>query len=190
MDKSSRGAAMPLSRTSSFAGRWLKWGMVLTIILQLGVLAVEYISSVWPLWFGQPVMLTTAPVDPRSLFRGNYVRLNYDISTVPRAMAQEDFKVGQPVYLSLNIDGKQARPLRLSATPPATGTYLRGRVRGMGDPYRLEFGIEALFLPKDKAIKADTLLRDKSVSARILVLDNGRAALDTLYCGDKPCELE
>jgi uncharacterized membrane-anchored protein len=34
----------------------------------------------WTLETGVPVLLETQPVDPRSLFRGDYVRLNYTVS--------------------------------------------------------------------------------------------------------------
>ena len=32
---------------------------------------------------GREIVLPIVPVDPRDLFRGEYVRLGYDISTVP-----------------------------------------------------------------------------------------------------------
>ncbi len=81
--------------------RFLVIGLTLTISFQLCVLATEYLSSVWPLWFGSPVSLKTAPVDPRSLFRGNYVRLNYDISTISKELTQEHFKVNEVAYVTL-----------------------------------------------------------------------------------------
>ena len=35
--------------------------------------------------FAQHVLLRVAPVDPRDLFRGQYVALSYDISRLPQA---------------------------------------------------------------------------------------------------------
>ena len=57
--------------------------LVVVVFAQVLILAGEYLNSIYPIWFGQEVRLKTVPVNPRSLFRGNYARLNYDISTVP-----------------------------------------------------------------------------------------------------------
>jgi uncharacterized membrane-anchored protein len=52
-----------------------------------GVVAVAVLSGMlvlhaWPLWTGEPVYLKVRPVDPRDLFRGDYVTLGYDIDTL------------------------------------------------------------------------------------------------------------
>ena len=38
-----------------------------------------------PLWTGKEIRVKVVPVDPRSLFRGNYARLNYDFSRLEKA---------------------------------------------------------------------------------------------------------
>lgn len=169
--------------------KWLTAGILLTIALQTCVLAVEYLSSVAPLWFGQPLLLPTEPIDPRSLFRGNYVRLNYGISRVSADLADDKFKAGQKVYLSLNLDGDAPVPVKLSATKPDEGTFIAGRVRYASSDYRLEYGIEAFFLPKEKALAAERKLTSDKVSAQVYLSSDGKAALNALYCNDKPCDL-
>ncbi len=170
--------------------RWLVTGILLTIALQTGVLAVEYLSSVAPLWFGQPVMLPTEPYDPRSLFRGNYVRLNYSISRVPTDIADGKFKDGQKVYLTLNMGGQQPMPVKLSATKPGEGTFICGRIRFVSSEYyRLDYGIEAFFLPKEKALAAERKLTSDKVSAQVYLSSDGKAALNALYCNGEPCDL-
>ena len=178
-----------MNRNKTARPKWLAAGIVLTILLQTCVLAVEYLSSVAPLWFGQAVMLPTVPIDPRSLFRGNYVRLNYSISRVPAAIADGKLKQGQKVYLSLNIEGDKPVPLALSATKPEAGIFIAGRVRYAGSEYHLDYGIEAFFLPKEKALAAERKLTSDKVSAQIYLSSGGKAALNALYCNDKPCEL-
>jgi uncharacterized membrane-anchored protein len=49
-------------------------------VLVLGWMAGE---REWIVRTAPTVWLRTAPVDPQDLFRGEYVRLNYDISTIP-----------------------------------------------------------------------------------------------------------
>ncbi|MBT3870270.1 MAG: GDYXXLXY domain-containing protein [Gammaproteobacteria bacterium] len=48
----------------------------------MAVLVGMYVTAALPLWTGAEIRLATAPVDPRSLFRGNYALLSYDISEI------------------------------------------------------------------------------------------------------------
>jgi uncharacterized membrane-anchored protein len=61
-------------------------GLVLVSVLQIGILAFEYLGAVYPLWSDVSVRLKTVPVDPRSLFRGNYAQLRYEISRLPMSL--------------------------------------------------------------------------------------------------------
>ena len=54
--------------------------VIATLILLTGMLAAMVWSRVSLLKNGTQVVLKTAPIDPRSLLRGYFVRLNYDIS--------------------------------------------------------------------------------------------------------------
>ena len=55
---------------------------VLVQVLILGWMAGE---REWIVRTAPTVWLRTAPVDPRDLFRGDYVTLGYEISTIPAA---------------------------------------------------------------------------------------------------------
>jgi uncharacterized membrane-anchored protein len=52
------------------------------IILQVVVLAYMAGEREHILRNGKVILLRTAPIDPRDLFRGDYVRLNYEISRI------------------------------------------------------------------------------------------------------------
>jgi uncharacterized membrane-anchored protein len=57
-------------------------------VVCLGVLGAMLTRHAWPLWTGQTVYLRVVPVDPRDLFRGEYVRLGYAVDRLcvdPRA---------------------------------------------------------------------------------------------------------
>jgi len=47
--------------------------------LCLTVLIWMLVSHAWPVWTGETIYLRARPVDPRDLFRGDYVVLAYDI---------------------------------------------------------------------------------------------------------------
>lgn len=166
--------------------RFLALGLSLTITAQMVVLATEYLSSVWPLWFGSPVILKTAPVDPRSLFRGNYVRLNYDISNINKDLTSEHFKNNEVGYVTLKEEEGVFIATGLHREKPKSGVYIRGRVKGEDSGYRMKYGIEAYFMPKEKALKAERSVR-QGANAEVFLLDSGKSAIAKLNCISGDC---
>lgn len=166
--------------------RFVAIGLALTIGLQGLVLATEYLSSVWPLWFGTPISLQTTPIDPRSLFRGNYVRLNYAISAIDQDINTAAFKRGEVAYVSLRQQGELHVASGLHRTPPDAGLFIRGRIANSAPPWRLRYGIEAYFMPKEKALRAERAVSD-GARAQVYLLGNGKAAIARLLCGATDC---
>ncbi len=166
--------------------RFLIIGLTLTISAQMLVLATEYLSSAWPLWFGTPVIFKTTPIDPRSLFRGNYVRLNYDISNINKGLTEEHFKQSEVGYVTLKEQKGVFIATGLQREKPESGVYIRGRVKSLGDSYRMKYGIEAYFMPKEKALKTERSLR-QGTNAEVYLLGNGKAAISKLYCKSGDC---
>ena len=113
----------------------------LAIAFQIGVVASMAISREWVLANGTPHTFQTAPVDPRDIFRGDYVRLNYLFSVLPaervdEAIIENGLRKGQKVFLSLELDPNGIlQGKRLYLTPPKEGPYIRGRSRQHW-PYR------------------------------------------------------
>ena len=58
-------------------------GLGAAIAFQMFVLVGMVVNAALPLWTGTEIRVRTLPVDPRSLFRGNYVRLAYALGTLP-----------------------------------------------------------------------------------------------------------
>jgi uncharacterized membrane-anchored protein len=80
---------------------------------------------------GDRILLKSAPVDPRDIFRGDYVTLAYDISTIDldKLGTGERFKRNDTIYAAL--DKKDDGPYRLdsvSRTMPSGKRFIRGRV--------------------------------------------------------------
>jgi uncharacterized membrane-anchored protein len=172
-------------------GKIILPGLVLVILFQAGVLAAEYLGALYPLWSGREIKLKTVPVDPRSLFRGNYAQLRYEISTIPaKALDAKEQRAGEVVYVRLKpgADGLYAFD---SATlrQPESGLFIRGRLtspgrRGTGS-YQLRYGIEAWFAPKEKALALEQELRGGGV-ALVMVAANGKAALKQVVGREAP----
>jgi len=54
---------------------------ILTGLICAGILAGMLVAHAYPLWVGKEIALRVVqPIDPRSLFRGEYVILSYDLS--------------------------------------------------------------------------------------------------------------
>jgi len=159
-------------------------GLVAAIFFQIVVLIGMYVSAALPEWIGTEIRIKTIPVDPRSMFRGNYARLRYDISRVqsPHLGDVVEIRNGEVIYVSLSKGGDGLyQYASASLTAPVNGVFLRGRILGQdceGDVtfYRIKYGVEAYFAPKEKALQLERELRDGGVAV-LMVSDSGRARL-------------
>ena len=107
--------------------------IIAAIALQVFVLAYSAGEREWVVRTGTKVFLRTAPIDPRDLFRGDYVSLDYDISTIPITTIRgftENKKgaKGLKIYTVLR-EGLNGLAEFNYATygKPATGLFIRGR---------------------------------------------------------------
>ena len=167
-------------------------GLLTAIIFQTCVLAGEYLAAIYPIWTGQAIKLKTLPIDPRSLFRGNYARLRYDITTLPEAEFQHSGRLrnGEVIFVSLEGDQDGVYSYSgVSLDKPDTGVFIRGRIANKiyernASSYRIKYGIEAYFAPKEKALALERKLRN--ALAVVMVADNGRATLQDVITAKKP----
>jgi len=105
------------------------------LVLLVGVLGglIAYQENV--LRRGETTILKTRPVDPRDLFRGEYVILRYEIETNELIEEQtQNMQYGSSVFVRLAEDntGVVTAVTEVSQTPPQAFTdelWLRGEVR-------------------------------------------------------------
>ena len=162
----------------------IKVGLAAAIALQFLILIGIYFKAQLPLWTGEEIRLKTIPVDPRSLFRGNYARLQYDISQLKTSLFpdRDNLREGEVVYVSLKPGkGGLYEFAGVSLDKPDRKPFLRGRIsgnwlRGSTDYYRVHYGIEAFFAPKEKALGLESHLRNGGVAV-LMVSAGGSARL-------------
>tara|TARA_B110000114_G_scaffold145359_1_gene154435 strand:- start:9558 stop:10088 length:531 start_codon:yes stop_codon:yes gene_type:complete len=157
-------------------------GLGIAVALQIVIVAGLVANAAMPLWTGTEIRLKTIPVDPRSMFRGNYTQLNYDIGQLPDNALEEYryLRIGERVYVSLKLtDSGIYSFLSASLDKPSTGVFIRGRLKNRYSPYRVNYGVNAFFAPKSKAIQLTKDLVQGGVAV-LMVTDSGRAALSNV----------
>lgn len=167
-------------------------GLMIVIVFQITVLAGEYVGAIYPLWSGEEIRLKTIPVDPRSLFRGNYARLRYEISTIAGKdlAGKENLRNGEVVYVRLKPDADGLYVFDgAGLEKPGSGPFIRGRLQrersqGRSVMYEVRYGIEAYFAPKEKALALEREMRGGGIAV-IMVAGSGKAALKEVITNKK-----
>jgi uncharacterized membrane-anchored protein len=151
------------------------------IVILLGMIALRAV----PLVTGQTVLVRVQPVDPRDLFRGDYVILSYDFSRIPpkgiEGLPESQWGrvskwEGRPVYVTLVPDssGLHYRAEKFSLVKPTRGPFLKGQMERYGSP---KFGIESYFVEEGTGRVYEQAIRDRKLSAELAVTSSGQAAL-------------
>jgi uncharacterized membrane-anchored protein len=148
-------------------------------LLQVGILTGMIAADSAPLMFGETLRLKVVPVDPRDLFRGDYVVLGYDYSRVdvgrvgliPTGHDWHGYPEyeGREVFITLepSPDGKYWQAADYSSTRPSSPHYLRGTFSGWG---RIECGIEAWYVQEGEGLRIeDAIRRQRNVYADVAV---------------------
>ncbi len=131
---------------------------------------------------GQEVLLKTIPVDPRDLFRGDYVVLRYDISNLDSgsvAVERTDLKSGDNVYVGLDITGKYAVATKIYSSPPKDGLYIKGTIMNSGSIFSVEYGIESYFVPEGQGNIIESQI-SKGVDVKVSIDKSGDSVIKTL----------
>ncbi|MBI4354133.1 MAG: GDYXXLXY domain-containing protein [Candidatus Omnitrophica bacterium] len=151
--------------------------------LWLVILGVLIVSKEFTLRTGQEIVLATVPVDPRDLFRGDYVTLRYQISSLDLTRLPSDrstFTAGETVYVSLASDGSHHVATRLDSRPPHGSLFLRGTAgEATGRDVSVLYGIESYFVPEGKGRELESA-RGHGLDVRVAVDRFGRGVIQSV----------
>jgi uncharacterized membrane-anchored protein len=104
---------------------------ILIVLLQVALLVGIIAYRHYWVATGEKILLKTAPVDPRDIFRGDYIDLSYDISQLDLDAlgVKERFKGSERVYVILEKDPDGTFGARsISRDLPAGEQFIQGRV--------------------------------------------------------------
>jgi uncharacterized membrane-anchored protein len=167
--------------------------IVLAVLMQILVLAYMAGEREYILRTGKIIYLRTAPIDPRDLFRGDYVRLNYEISNIPAKNlpggGDAVILKGEKVYAILKEGADGLCELEsISKKKPQSGIYLTGRspydyrYRRFGQSMTVNYGIEAYFVQQGKGREIERHLGSRNqiqipLEMQIAVGRSGKAVI-------------
>ncbi len=176
-----------------------KFKIIFTVIYLMALFAIPSFTifqSDTVLEKGEVYRFKVRPRDPLDPFRGAYVTLQFDLSsiTVPYNPALEDKK---EVFLLLGKDEEgYVEIVNAVGTAPAEGDYLQTKLK-YGYPYsedettilRVDFPFNRFFLDQEDAKLAEGnirgLARNNQVYLDVSVFE-GKGVIKELYFGDLP----
>lgn len=166
--------------------------LAILALAHTAVLAYMVVDRVQLLKSGREITLPIVPVDPRDLFRGEYVRLGYAVGTVPvRLLEGPAPRENEAFYVVLEKkpDGVWQSVKVTSSMPQETSPdriVLKARAaygwpRGSTDAsVRVRYGIESYFVPEGQGKKLEALAREKKLATLVAVDTRGNAAIKGL----------
>lgn len=173
--------------------------LIIVVVIQTLLLAGMIAKRQWTLNTGTPVVLETRPVDPRSLFRGDYVRFNYAIGTLRlETLAGDDqFRRNDQVYVTLKEGKPYWQAVGVHHVEPALAPgevaikgevlYSQDRVWNPetsesepGKNITVRYGIEEYFVPEGEGRRLERPTEGEVISLRIAVDRFGSGAIQAL----------
>ena len=141
--------------------------IVAVALLQCGALGAMIRHEMVPHVSGTTITVSTIPVDPRDLFRGDYVILRYPFSEIANA---HSYRAGATVYVPMVQDGEIWKQNGVSTTKPKDGVFLRGNVkRSESGNVEIVFGIESYFVQEGRGREIENAMRGNNGSSNVLV---------------------
>ena len=166
--------------------------ILIVVALQTVALAYMIYDRQTMLNSSRVVTLKVAPVDPRDIFRGDYVILNYAISRLEldKLAGDDAFTNGETVFVTLQRQGTdwnavaiaRARPYLVQGGVPIRGTvdFVEFADKAIPVAVTVSYGIESYFVPEGTGRAIEEERQKGDLTADIAIDGQGRAAIKAL----------
>ena len=179
----------------------MMWALLaLVALMQTGVLAYAVYARDQLLKHGREIVMQVTPVDPRDVFRGDYVILGFPMSAIEHTAEKYGaldpaLETGGAIYVTMSPGSDNAWSVtKVSAEYPnelaAQDVVLQGRVvridRGVEEQkawINARFGVESYFVPEGTGKELEAKLRDQKIQAILVVGLEGTVATKGLIVG-------
>jgi len=178
------------------------------LIIQTAVLLSIIAIRQWTLNTGDIITLKTTPIDPRSLFSGDYVILNYEINAIPVSkdlIANKDLitnkdlntskdlidsiKANETVYVVLVPKGQYWVAESIQMNRPEVSKpkiVIKGQVESKtADKIFVNYGIENYFIPEGEGKTLERPKPKEVITVKVAVDRFGNAAIAGVFVNDK-----
>lgn len=175
-------------------------GIAIAVLFQTALLGQMVWAQITLLSSPTEVVLKTTPVDPRDIFRGDYVILNYEISAFDGHNIPVDgsLESGDDAYVLLSTVGTTATPLEVLATAPGDlrqdQALIRGRVNYvLRDDVSttgtdcddctsifISYPIDSYFVPEGTGMELEQYRDERALGVIVALNDEGDAAIKGL----------
>lgn len=177
-------------------------GLLIAAALQFGFLISTIGGRINLLTNGTQMTLKALPVDPRDLFRGDYVILNYNISTIKASEIKlpKDLEPGQHIWVLMepSKENPQAPWHAVSVLSKYDSQHAGHLIKGTIISHhnrnpdwskctdttcgyiRVSYGLGKFFLPEGTGKELEKARNAKNLSVLIAIGDDGTAAIKGL----------
>lgn len=168
--------------------------VILLVIVQTLILGWMVADRVMILKSNSVVTLKSEPVDPRDLFRGDYVTLTYAITTLPITTLNGDlaWKDGETIFVELMPvkDEWKAIAAFHSHTEPTPGNeIIRGQIDYLDETRNIahvKYGIERYYVPEGEGRTLEDQRNKRALSVDVALASDGEAAIKGLRIDGQP----
>jgi uncharacterized membrane-anchored protein len=167
--------------------------ILIVVALQTAALAYMILDRQAMLNSAQTVTLKVVPVDPNDMFRGEYVILNYDISSLDltKLDGEDRFAYGDTIFVTLVPAGETWNAVAVKRASPFAvpgGVALRGKIesfdgagpQGTSQSARVSYGVESYFVPQGTGKVIEDEARKGELKVDIAIDKQGRGAIKAI----------
>ncbi len=173
--------------------------IMLLVLIEVAALGAMIADKQYTLNTGTPVLLPTEPVDPRSLFMGDYARLAYSISQLrldgeAAVAGDKDFKRHDTVWVALKPEAAGAKAVSVHHQRSAIASGLlaiRGDVQSVNEntfdrasnqsvkqrSLQVRYGIEQYYVPEGSGRQIERPQGGEKVAMLIAIDARGKAGI-------------
>lgn len=164
------------------------------VLLQVVLLFSIQVRKEISLRSGKRITVKIVPVDPRSIFRGDYINLNYEFSRLDLNKIRHDsgnFNRGQTIFVKLARTNDEWKPIEVSSKSSggagADKIMLKGSVHGWPskDAVSVIYGIESYFVPEGKGRDIEGKIDGKRIQAELSIDSKGYASVCRIFIDEQ-----
>lgn len=139
------------------------------------------------------ILLNTTPLNSKDIFRGDYVQLKYEISTLNlnKLQANVNFTKNENIYVILEKDSdgtyKAVAISKGTERPERSKKFIQGTIINIMPNHNIdvEYGIESYFIKEGKDKVIETAHNGDNLKVQVDLYPNGKSEIIRLFMEEK-----